>query len=297
MRKVSLLTLLTASVISSIASAETYSGNSKNQITPSLKNMENPLYMPSEGVFYSKTNLNYTPVKDHRDTYSMTQEFGYGFTDSIALVGALGYGWMSDSANIFDKDRGLSNLSLAAVIRTIANEDVVWDLAVGTNIDVSDKGVSQYSIDVPVDDFGKKDTAMFLNTRFGINLSSDFILAFNAGYSYDFSDKVDYTDRKLGDTSYWNAGIEGQIVFSDDLSMNLGYKYRKFTSSDVEKAGKADVVIAGNWQATDSSIVTLYVDYDASTKGNRLKMSETALVGNDGDDNRWSYGARVGMQF
>ena len=300
MRKVSLLTLLTVSLVSSMASAETMSGNtnhSNHNITPSLMNMENPLYMPKEGTFYSKTNFNYTPVKNYGDNYSLTEEFGYGLSQYVALVGAIGYGWMSDETNMFGEDRGLSNLSLAAQIRTIANQDVVWDLFAGVNIDVADNGVKQYSIDLPIDDLGKKDTAAFLNTRFGINLSSDFILAVNAGYSYDFADKENFDDRKLGDTSYWNAGLEGQLVFSDDWSMNMAYKYKKFTSNDVEKAEKSDVVLAGNWQATDSSLVTLYVDYDITSKGDRLKANDVAFVGEDGDDNRWSYGARVGMQF
>ena len=72
-------------------------------------------------AIYSKTNFNYTPVKHYSDNYSLTEEFGYGLSQYVALVGAIGYGWMSDDTNMFGEDRGLSNLSLAAQVRTIAN--------------------------------------------------------------------------------------------------------------------------------------------------------------------------------
>ena len=111
MKKVSLLTLATATFISSMASAQMYQGNSSaNMITPSLKNMENPMYKPMAGQFYSKTNLNYTPVSHVDDTYTVTEEFGYGISQDWAISAAIGYGWMDKDANFFDKESQLSNI-------------------------------------------------------------------------------------------------------------------------------------------------------------------------------------------
>ena len=299
MKKVSLLTLATATLISSMASAQMYQGNSSvNMVTPSLTNMENPMYKPMEGKFYSKTNFNYTPVSDHDDSYSLTEEFGYGISQDWAISAAIGYGWMSKDANFFGKDSQVSNMTIGGLYRPVANQDLVWDITAGVSVDIADDMVNQYSITLPIEDYGKKDTGVFIGTKLGLNLGQDFIMAFNAGYMYDTDDKKDYAKKELGDTSYWNAGVEGQLVFSDDWSMNVAYKYKKFIDKDgFDKADSTNVVVSGNWQATDMALLTLYVDYDATGKENRLDAHSTALVGTDGDDNRWSYGVRMGVQF
>nr|MCR5506421.1 hypothetical protein [bacterium] len=272
MKKVSLLTLATATFISSMASAQMYQGNnSANMITPSLSNMENPMYKPMEGKFYSKTNFNYTPVDHHDDSYALTEEFGYGISQDWAISAAIGYGWMSKDANFYGKDSQVSNMTIGGLYRPVANQDLVWDITAGVSIDIADDMVDQYSITLPIEDYGKKDTGVFIGTKLGLNLGQDFIMAFNAGYMYDTDDKKDYDKKELGDTSYWNMGVEGQLVFSDDWSMNIAYKYKKFIDKDgFDKADSSNVVVSGNWQATDMAMLTLYVDYDATGKSNRL---------------------------
>ena len=80
--------------------------------------------------------------------------------------------------------------------------------------------------------------------------------------------------------------------------MNIGYKYKKFIDNDgFDKANTSDIVVSGNWQASEMAMLTLYVDYDATSKGDRLDTHTVEAVGDDGDDNRWSYGMRVGVQF
>ena len=299
MKKVSLLTLVTATFISSMASAQMYKGNnSANMVTPSLTNMENPMYKPMEGKFYSKTNLNYTPVKNYDDSFALTEEFGYGISQDWSISAAIGYGWMAKDANAFGKGNQFSNMSIAGLYRPVANQDIVWDITAGVSIDLADDMVNQYSLNLPIDDYGKKDTGVFVGTKLGLNLGQDFIVAFNAGYMYDTDDKQNYADKEIGNTSYWNMGVEGQLVFSDDWSMNIGYRYKKFTDKEgFDKAENSDVIVSGNWQATDMAMFTLYVDYDLSGKENRLNSRGPGLAGVDGDDNRWSYGMRMGVQF
>ncbi|MBR1544861.1 MAG: hypothetical protein IJ638_02880, partial [Alphaproteobacteria bacterium] len=201
MKKVSLLTLATATFISSMASAQMYQGNnSANMVTPSLTNMENPMYKPMEGKFYSKTNFNYTPVDHHDDSYALTEEFGYGISQDWAISAAIGYGWMSKDANFYGKDSQVSNMTIGGLYRPVANQDLVWDITAGVSVDIADDMVDQYSITLPIEDYGKKDTGVFVGTKLGLNLGQDFIMAFNAGYMYDTDDKKDYAKKELGDT-------------------------------------------------------------------------------------------------
>ena len=182
--------------------------------------------------------------------------------------------------------------------RNIATPDFVWDVVAGVSIDIADDMVSQYSLDLPINDYGKKDTGIFLGTKLGMNVIQDFMVALDVGYMFDIDDKKDLANKELGDTSYWNAGVEGQYMFNDDWSMNLAYKYKKFVNNDgFNKADSSNIIASANWQATDMALFTLYVDYDATGKENRLDANSAALVGDDGNDNRWSYGARMGVQF
>ena len=300
MKKVSLLTLATATLISSMASAQMATGRMSGTTmdNPSLSNMENPMYKPGEGMFYSKTNFNYTPVDKHDDSYALTEEFGYGLSEDWAISASIGYGWMSKEANAFGKESQVSNLAIGALYRNIATPDFVWDVVAGVSIDIADDMVSQYSLDLPINDYGKKDTGIFLGTKLGMNVIQDFMVALDVGYMFDIDDKKDLANKELGDTSYWNAGVEGQYMFNDDWSMNLAYKYKKFVNNDgFNKADSSNIIASANWQATDMALFTLYVDYDATGKENRLDANSPALVGDDGNDNRWSYGARMGVQF
>ncbi len=300
MKKVSLLTLATATLISSMASAQMATGRMSGTTmdNPSLSNMENPMYKPGEGMFYSKTNFNYTPVDKHDDSYALTEEFGYGLSEDWAISASIGYGWMSKEANAFGKESQVSNLAIGALYRNIATPDLVWDVVAGVSIDIADDMVSQYSLDLPINDYGKKDTGIFLGTKLGMNVIQDFMVALDVGYMFDIDDKKDLANKELGDTSYWNAGVEGQYMFNDDWSMNLAYKYKKFVNNDgFNKADSSNIIASANWQATDMALFTLYVDYDATGKENRLDANSAALVGDDGNDNRWSYGARMGIQF
>ena len=300
MKKVSLLTLATATLISSMASAQMATGRMSGTTmdNPSLSNMENPMYKPGEGMFYSKTNFNYTPVDKHDDSYSLTEEFGYGLSEEWAVSASVGYGWMSKEANAFGKESQVSNFAIGALYRNIATPDFVWDVVAGVSIDIADDMVSQYSLDLPINDYGKKDTGIFLGTKLGMNVIQDFMVALDVGYMFDIDDKKDLANKELGDTSYWNAGVEGQYMFNDDWSMNLAYKYKKFVNNDgFNKADSSNIIASANWQATDMALFTLYVDYDATGKENRLDANSAALVGDDGNDNRWSYGARMGVQF
>ena len=105
---------------------------------------------------------------------------------------------------------------------------------------------------------------------YDIPVDLDFLKLLRSYYQKCLNDKK----KELGDTSYWNAGVEGQVVFSDDWSMNVAYKYKKFIDKDgFDKADSSNVVVSGNWQATDMALLTLYVDYDEFTSSTETKTN------------------------
>jgi hypothetical protein len=300
MRKVSLLTLACLATISSVASAQSAGGmysNSGTTIIPQF-NMENPLYKPMEGVFYSKTNFNYNPVEHYDDVYQVTEEFGYGIDDEWTIATSIGYGWMDKKANAFDKDAQLSNLTIGGSYRPIMGQDFIWDIKAGVSIDTADDMVEQYSLGLPINDYGKKDTAVYLGTQFGFELSEDVDLALEVGYSMDTDDKKNLVNKELGDTSYYYANFMGQVELSDYWSMNFGYKFQKFADKDgFNKAASQIINVAGNWQMSDMSMLTFYADYDASAESDRRDLKGEEVAGSNGDKNRWAMGARLGVQF
>ncbi len=297
MKKVSLLTVMALTMISSMASAQMSYGNMMDTVHPALNNLENPLYKPAEGNFYSKTNFNFTPISDYDTTFQITEEFGYGLSQDWAISASLGYSWMDKATNWSGESSSLSDFTLAALYRPIANKDLVWDVTGGVKIDTSNDIMAQYSLAYPIDDLGKRDTAVFVDTKLGLNLAHNFIMAVNTGFSMATDDKRDLSANQLGDTSYWNMGAEGQVAFSDDWSMNLGYNFKKFVNKDgFDKAMLQNIVASANWQA-DMALLSLYVDYDITGKNDRTQVYSSNYVGSDGDDNRWSMGARVGVEF
>ena len=103
------------------------------------KNMENPLYTPKSGEFYSKTGLGLMYKKsDHTNAmrkkgtagdpefpvYRATEDFGYGFSDSLTGYVSLGY---THNGDIDRKGMHRGRLGLNyRVIETL--ENFVWDI-------------------------------------------------------------------------------------------------------------------------------------------------------------------------
>ncbi|MBD5405875.1 hypothetical protein HDR59_05000 [bacterium] len=300
MRKVSLLTLASIAVISSAVSAQRAGGmySTTSTTTTPLFNMESPFYKPTEGVFYSKTNFNYNPVEHHDDTYQVTEEFGYGIDNQWTIAASIGYGWMDKNANFYDKGSQVSNLAIGGSYRPVMDNGFIWDIKAGVNIDIADDMVQQYSLGLPINDYGKKDTAVYLATQFGLDLFDDIDLALELGYSLDTDDKKDIANKALGDTSYYFASLKSQFDLTDEWSINLGYAFQKFTNGDgFDKAASQNINLAGNWQASEAMSLSVYADYDVSGKSDRRNMLGTELAGNNGDKNRWGMGARLGVQF
>ena len=103
------------------------------------KNMENPLFTPKSGEFYSKTGLGLMYKKsDHTvamrakgtagdpefPVYRASEDFGYGFTDRLTGYVSLGY---THNGDIDRKGMHRGRLGLNyRVVETL--EDLVWDI-------------------------------------------------------------------------------------------------------------------------------------------------------------------------
>lgn len=103
------------------------------------KNMENPLYTPKSGEFYSKTGLGLMYKKsDHTNAmrakgtagdpefpvYRATEDFGYGFSDSLTGYASLGY---THNGDIDRKGMHRGRLGLNyRVVETL--ENFIWDI-------------------------------------------------------------------------------------------------------------------------------------------------------------------------
>ena len=103
------------------------------------KNMENPLYIPSAGQFYSKTGAGLMYKKaDHTEAlhkkghagdpefpvWRVTEDFGYGISDSLSTYISLGYTHNGD----IDR-KGMHRGRLGLNYRVIETpENLVWDI-------------------------------------------------------------------------------------------------------------------------------------------------------------------------
>jgi hypothetical protein len=299
MRKISLLALAAGLLASPLASAQNARWADGRLAQPGAppRNLEKPLYNPAKGVFYSKTNFNFTPVKDYDDSLSVAEEFGYGLTDRWTISASLGYGWMDKDLSLGGDASGLSNLGLGVLYKPLDRDGLVWTLKSGFVLDAGDKMAGQYPLGLPIADMGKDDSTFDLSTMLGYEFGGGLVLAAEVGYMLDLDDEEDYADYKLGDTSLYFANVAGQLALGDRWSVNLAYKYKGTTKDFMgqKKVGASDIVLGANWQARESALLTAYANYDASGKEDRTYM--VAHSGADGGDNRWSFGLRAGVQF
>ena len=108
--------------------------------TPALAvNMENPLFLPSQGMVYSKSSVGLmvkvadNTVANHNKghsgetefpIYRLHQDIGYGITDRFAVHGSFGYTHDGDIER-----KGLHLGRIGATYRVFQNhDDFVWDL-------------------------------------------------------------------------------------------------------------------------------------------------------------------------
>ncbi len=177
MKKVSLLSLLAVLAVSTAANA----------------NVEDPLYAPAEGKFYSKTEVN-----KQDSAYNISEEIGYGITNRFFVAGTIDYQNDTDSDSdgvSFWKIGGKYRLSSGKVITNFyldymqGIEEKIWG-----------------------------DDASILNTGFQIGTrTAKYTLAANAG--------LNRVDDGMFDSNNLALCVKGAYNFDDRLSGSLAFDY------------------------------------------------------------------------
>lgn len=179
MKKVSLLSLLTVLAISTGAKA----------------NVENPLYAPTEGKFYSKTEAGYSD-KD----WKFAEKFGYGITNRFNIAGTVDYYLNDDSAY----EDGFGSFRLDAGYR-LHNGSFKTDLYASYQTDIDEEVLANYD-------------AYEAGLKFG-KVKNKYTLAGKLGYQY-----IDLKDFDV-DSHNFVVGAEGVYQFDDRVSGQLGVEY------------------------------------------------------------------------
>ncbi len=179
MNKISLLSLLTVMAISTGAKA----------------NVENPLYMPKEGVGYSKTG--FTTADEF---WRLSEKVGYGFTNNFAASIGLDY-YTVDSTD----ENGLGNLELDLEYR-MSSGSMISDLYVGMKTNMDDKIFDDH-------------TTYEAGLRFGV-MKKDWTLAANVGYEYEDLTTLDETASNI------IIGADVVHEFNNAWSAQVGLEYK-----------------------------------------------------------------------
>lgn len=179
MKKVSLLSLLTVLAISTGAKA----------------NVENPLYAPSEGKFYSKTEAGYSD-KD----WKFAEKFGYGITNRFNIAGTVDY-YLNDDDDVED---GFSSFKLDAGYR-LNGGNVKTDLYASYATDIDEDVLANYD---------SYEAGLKVGT-----IKNKYTLAGKLGYQY-----IDLKDEEI-DSHNFVVGAEGVYQFDDRVSGQLGVEY------------------------------------------------------------------------
>ena len=244
------LIAVTASVISTGAMASS--------------NMENPLYMPMEGEFYTKTGaaIMYKKTdhtialqkkgadgKDEFPVWRFTEDLGYGITDRLDIHGRFGYTKDGD----IDR-KGMHRGRLGLNYRVLTDDDpFVWDLYVDGYL----SGVTPMKGTIkPYGSSFGFDYANYSNGRWGVITGTkfgktwdDFTLAAHVEYLQTFgnhNNKIkiehpglapvfeDEISVDLKSTHEWTAGIDAYFQIDMDWSFGLGFEFVEHADNGVK---------------------------------------------------------------
>ena len=180
MKKVSLLSLLAVLAVSTAAQA----------------NVEDPLYTPAKGKFYSKTAVNKA-----KSVYNVSEEIGYGISNKFAIAGTIDYQNDTDT----DED-GFDTWTIGGKYK-ISNGFIVY---------------ADYTSTIDEDKFG--DGSMIdVGALFGKQ---------TAKYTIAGKVELDHIDSDVADSNNVVLGAKGAYNFDDRVSGSLGLDYTFLEDED-----------------------------------------------------------------
>ena len=224
-------------------------------------NMENPLYMPVEGEFYTKTGAalmyketDHTKALIAKDAdgkvefpvWRFTEDLGYGITDRLDVHGRFGYTKDGDINR-----KGMHRGRLGMAFRALTNDDpFVLDLYVDGYL----SGVTPMKGSYTPTGF---DYANYSNGRWGVITGTkfgkkwaDFTLAGHVEYLQTFgnhNNKIkikhpglimagfpDEINVDLKSTHEWTAGIDAFYQIDMDWSFGFGFEFVEHADNGVK---------------------------------------------------------------
>ena len=224
-------------------------------------NMENPLYMPLEGEFYTKTGAaimyketDHTAALVAKDAdgkvefpvWRFTEDLGYGITDRLDIHGRFGYTYDGDINR-----KGMHRGRLGMAYRALTEDDpFIWDLYVDGYL----SGVTPMKGTYKMTGF---DYANYSNGRWGVIAGTkfgkkwaDFTLAAHVEYLQTFGNhnneiKIEHSMLKsagfpdeisvdLKSTREVTAGLDTLYQFNAAWSSGFGFEYVQHADNGVK---------------------------------------------------------------
>ncbi|MCT4552339.1 MAG: hypothetical protein N4A44_01595 [Alphaproteobacteria bacterium] len=248
MKKISLLTMAVAGMALSVSAAQ------------AKTNLEDPTYMPENGMTYSKTALGFGAMYDKETDAVLTQEFGMGISDSMALRIYTGYSWGDDDIN----DYGMSDIGIGMTWRMMKDEAWTLDFKGDYVADTSDK-LSLSDVAASYDEMD--DDRISAAVELGHNYM-DWTWAVEAGYNW-------FLDSSMDDANEAFYAAEAQWRFSENMSANVRYDYSD--NSDAPVLEKDRWTFQLNNHLSNDMVAGVYYSYDDGA--NDLSGAEDQVVG------------------
>lgn len=236
--------------------------------TPAMAaNLENPLYLPESGDFYSKTgagvmykvtdDTDANKLKDHAGAtefpiWRVTEDLGYGITDSLAIRGSFAY----TQADDIDR-KGLNHGRLGLIWRPIETADnIVLDIYADAHLGGVNKMRGSYTLasGFKYDNYSNGRWGADVGMRFGktwsklttsafvevlktfgsdnnvINVSSLSL----GGYPASLAGIPDEISVDLKSTTEINFGLNAFYQLNDRWSFGGGFKYNHHADNGVK---------------------------------------------------------------
>lgn len=255
--------------------------------TPAMAaNLENPLYLPESGDFYSKTgagvmykvtdDTDANKIKDHAGAtefpiWRVTEDLGYGITDSLAVRGSFAY------TNAGDIDRsGLNHGRLGLIWRPIETTDnIVLDIYADAHLGGVNKMRGSYIVGpaggyFQYDNYSNGRWGADVGVRFGKTWSKLTTSAFVEVLKTFGSDNnvinvsalgasaagvPDEISVDLKSTTEINFGLNAFYQLNDRWSFGGGFKYNHHADNGV-KSLATDI----NWTPVVGEMVKPSID-------------------------------------
>ena len=236
--------------------------------TPAMAaNLENPLYLPESGDFYSKTgagvmykvtdDTDANKLKDHAGAtefpiWRVTEDLGYGITDSLAIRGSFAY----TQADDIDR-KGLNHGRLGLIWRPVETTDnIVLDIYADAHLGGVNKMRGSYTMasGFKYDNYSNGRWGADVGVRFGKTWSKlttsafvEVLKTFGSdnnvidvsglslmGYPAAMAGIPDEISVDLKSTTEINFGLNAFYQLTDRWSFGGGFKYNHHADNGVK---------------------------------------------------------------